>query len=67
METMKIKPDLNCKECHGTGEVFDIVDYGSTTASFPSFCSCVEEQIPEGFDGEIELDLNEYYDVLGDQ
>lgn len=55
METMKIKPDPNCKYCHGTGEVYDTVDYGSTVAYLPSFCSCVEEQIPEDWDGEIEL------------
>lgn len=52
---MKIQPDPNCKYCNGTGEVWDVVDYGSTTASFPSLCSCVEDQIPEEWDGEIEL------------
>lgn len=54
---MKIKPDPDCEYCHGTGEVLDWVDYGSTVVSMPSLCSCVEEQIPEDFDGEIELDV----------
>ena len=46
---MKIKPDPECKYCHGM--VYDIVDFGSTTAMLPSFCGCIEEQIPEGYDG----------------
>ena len=56
MNIMKIQPDPNCEYCHGTGEVWDTVDYGSTTASFLSLCSCIEEQIPEDFGGEIEID-----------
>lgn len=64
---MKIKPDLNCEFCHGTGEITDWVDYGSTVAPLTSYCSCVEDQIPEFYDGEIELDLDEYYSVIGDQ
>lgn len=55
-EVLKIKPDPNCKSCHGEGEAFDIVDYGSTTASMPTLCDCVVEQVPEGReDLEIEL------------
>ena len=45
---MYLKPNLDCKDCYGRGEVFDIVPYGSTTAHLPSFCHCIEEQIPEG-------------------
>lgn len=45
-----IRPDSNCKYCHGTGIVYDSVDYGSTTASLPSFCDCVENQVLEDTD-----------------
>ena len=50
MITHKITPNPNCKFCHGSGTVYDIVDYGSTTASMPSDCGCVDEQLPEDFD-----------------
>ena len=61
---MEIKPNPNCSNCYGLGEVFDRVDYGSTTVSMPSLCGCVEEQIPEdlSMDEEIELDLSDYRD-----
>ena len=45
-----IRPDPSCKACHGEGTVYDTVDYGSTTAQLPSWCECVERQIPETFD-----------------
>ncbi len=45
----KIAADPNCKACYGSGTVYDTVPYGSTTAQMPSTCSCVEEQLPEGF------------------
>lgn len=58
---LKIKPDLNCKACHGMGQVDDLVDYGSTTIPMPSICDCVLEQIPEGEEGgEVEIDLSDY-------
>ena len=57
-KTQKIKPYPECSFCHGNGEVFDIVPYGSTTTSIPSFCECVECQTDEDTD-EIELDLSE--------
>lgn len=56
-KTQKIKPEPNCPHCHGNGEVFDIVPWGSTTTSMASFCECVEAQADEDTD-EIELDLS---------
>ena len=53
-----IKPDPNCALCHGNGEVHDTVDYGSTTASLPSFCDCVEMQAVEDTD-DIEIILDD--------
>lgn len=50
----KITPLADCKACHGSGTVYDIVDYGSTTAELPSGCSCVDEQLPEEFDDSID-------------
>jgi hypothetical protein len=60
---MKIKPNPNCTTCHGVGEVYDSVPYGSTTAQLVSFCGCVESQIPEDYDGDIELD----YGITSDE
>ena len=50
MTTYKITPNPNCPFCHGTGTVYDNVPYGSTTASMPGDCNCVDEQLPEEFD-----------------
>jgi hypothetical protein len=58
---MLITPNPKCKSCHGSGTIYDTVDYGLTTAQLSSFCGCVEEQIPEDYDGEIEIDYEEYY------
>ncbi len=33
--------DPACPMCHGTGVVYDTVDYGSTTTQLPSVCECV--------------------------
>lgn len=63
---MKIKPDPNCKSCRGTGEVNDFVPvpFGVGNCAMPSLCSCIEEQIPEGYeDEEIEIDLSEVNDA----
>lgn len=54
-----VKPDPDCALCHGDGEVSDSVDYGDTQVSLPSFCDCVEIQVPDYEDIEIVL-------VLGD-
>jgi hypothetical protein len=35
--------DPKCPYCHGTGTVYDSVDYGSTTVQMPSTCDCVED------------------------
>lgn len=32
--------DPTCKACHGSGVVYDTVDYGSTTAQWESPCDC---------------------------
>ena len=32
--------DPTCKACHGSGVVYDTVDYGSTTAQLESPCDC---------------------------
>ena len=36
-----------CEYCHGTGIVYDMVDYGSTTVQMPSTCECVEDGVSE--------------------
>jgi len=50
MKTQRIRPDPDCKQCHGEGYVYDRVPYGSTYAMLPSYCSCVEEQADEDTD-----------------
>ena len=40
-----IKPDSNCKECHGDGETFQSHPWGATSAQESLLCVCVEEQI----------------------
>ena len=50
----KVTANPNCKYCHGSGTVYDTVPYGSTTASLPSNCNCVEEQLPEEFDDQVD-------------
>lgn len=52
-EKIEIKADPNCPECRGEGFVYDVVDYGSTTARMESLCDCIEAQVPEGFEGEV--------------
>jgi len=42
-----ITPEQDCPFCHGTGEVNDWVDYGSTKVPMPSLCGCVEEQMED--------------------
>jgi len=55
MKTIHVTPISNCPYCHGDGYVYDTVDYGSTTSQMQSLCSCIEEQIPEDFDGDVEV------------
>ncbi len=54
-----VKPDPDCKLCHGSGEVYDSVDYGDIKVPMPAFCDCVEMQVSD-YEG-IEIEL-----VLGD-
>ena len=53
---MKIKPKKDCEHCHETGIVEDQVPYGMGCASLESYCDCIEEQIPEDYDGDIEIE-----------
>lgn len=65
---LQIQPDQNCEFCRGSGEIFDSVDYGSTTAQLPSFCGCVEEQVAEEYeDWDIVLvfpDKEDMYEIV---
>jgi hypothetical protein len=60
MSKLKVKPDPECKYCGGCGEVSDWVPYGIGNTPLFSYCSCVEDQIPEDYDDDIELDLSEF-------
>ena len=58
-DILKIKPDEDCRECQGRGEVYGgSVPYGDATVSLPyEFCDCVGDQISDKDDGlEIEID-----------
>lgn len=61
---LKIKPKDDCKSCHGLGEVFDIVPYGATVAYLPSFCYCVEEQIPDDDDNDDDIEIELLYTTI---
>ena len=52
-----ITPKISCPACHGDGYIEgDWVDYGSTKTQLPSdFCDCVFEQLPEDYDGDVEI------------
>ena len=54
-----VKPDPDCALCHGIGEVLDSVDYGEQRVSMPTFCDCVEMQVPDYEDIEIVLILDD--------
>lgn len=53
----KITPLADCRYCHGSGIVYDIVPYGSTTASMPSDCGCIWEQVPYFNDDEDDIEI----------
>jgi len=62
-QALKIKPVPDCKACHGSGEVNDWVPapFAPGNVPMPSLCDCIEEQVPEDYDGPIELDLSDYH------
>lgn len=47
MTTLRITAKADCGACHGEGTVYDTVDWWGASASMPSICGCIEEQIPE--------------------
>ena len=51
--------DPHCPYCHGSGTVYDSVDYGSTTVQMPSTCDCVEDE-----DGEWQSASQTFADAL---
>ncbi len=53
----QVMPKENCETCHGEGFVSgDWVDYGSTKTQLPDeYCDCILEQLPEDYDGKIEV------------
>jgi hypothetical protein len=53
--SLHITAKADCPHCHGEGYVYDSVPvpFGSGNCLMPSWCSCVEEQIPEEADDEV--------------
>jgi hypothetical protein len=47
MNKITVKPNPDCKYCHGTGMTFDSVPYGMGHVQMPSTCDCVLEQLTE--------------------
>ena len=57
----------DCRYCHGSGTVYDTVDYGSTTAQMPSDCEdCISAGWPEGADDDAEYEIVPAPSVWGD-
>ena len=56
-KSLRIKPEINCKTCKGSGGLFHINEGGF---SFSNFCDCVNNQVPADFCGDIDLDLSDY-------
>ena len=52
---MKIIAKKDCKACHGSGLTQQSHPYGSTSATETLYCDCVGEQIPEDYDGDIDI------------
>lgn len=61
--TYTVKPNKECKQCYGSGEVYDWVDYGSTRVSMPSICECAYEVFSNQYP-DIETDDNGYTEEL---
>jgi len=58
MTTLKIYPNPHWGMCHGTGQIAEQHPYGSTIAIEYLLCDCVIEQLPEDFDGDVDLGYN---------
>lgn len=58
-DTLRITPRPDCKACHGYGMVYDFVPvpFGSGNCAMPSYCECVEEQIPEAAPDDVDITL----------
>jgi hypothetical protein len=41
-----MKANPNCRECYGTGTVYDWVPYGIGSITMPSQCDCVVASCP---------------------
>jgi hypothetical protein len=50
-----IIPYADCQYCHGEGIIREHHPYGSTTATEELYCDCVLSQLPEDYDGGVEL------------
>lgn len=48
--------DPDCTICHGTGIVYDSVDYGSITVQMPSDCECCDFSFGDNYGASIEDD-----------
>jgi hypothetical protein len=57
MEIITVTPKIDCKYCHGIGEVAERHPYGSTYGTEYLICECVWEQVPEDFDGTINIEF----------
>lgn len=63
MTEVSVKPNPDCKACHGEGEVYDSVPmpFGPGSCAMPSLCDCVTEQV-EDENAVIRLDLSDLAD-----
>ena len=57
---LKIKPRADCEVCHGSGEYPEWILFDKGPIKFET-CDCVWEQVPENYNGEIEIDLSGMY------
>jgi hypothetical protein len=58
MDIITVIPKIDCKYCHGTGEVAEHHPYGSTYATEYLICECLWEQVPEDYDGTINIEFS---------
>lgn len=59
-----VRPDRDCKACHGTGTVIDFVPmpFGVGNTAMPSTCDCVWEKLPEDYEGDFVIEDQTYPD-----